>query len=99
MTHFKETLPNEFAWAAECNMATLDDLLSRKRSSRSSIKRQAGICLRMIVMLNHHYDEIQWTSGLRGNFGRVHDLILAIRASSPEKAMEDYVTRIQSIYR
>lgn len=41
-------LANEFAYATECNLATLEELQDLKSSSKSRIARQQGICDRML---------------------------------------------------
>ncbi len=41
-------LMDEYVYATECNLATLDTLCMRKGSSKSDIRRQTSICARML---------------------------------------------------
>lgn len=43
-----EVLAQEYGWAAECNLATLERLCLVKKTAKSEIKRQRDICLRML---------------------------------------------------
>jgi hypothetical protein len=43
-----EHLCEKFAYFTECNLATLEGLESRKSTSRSELKRQKEICMKMI---------------------------------------------------
>jgi hypothetical protein len=42
------TLETEYAYATECQLATLEGLKSRKSSAKSEIARQEAICSRML---------------------------------------------------
>ena len=77
MSHFKPTLANEYAYATECQLATLSGLLGKKSSAKSEIKRQANICLRMLGICRSETGSIEWGSEWRHNFGRVQKIILA----------------------
>jgi len=84
-------LEDEYAWAAECNLATLSGLMGRKRSPKCEIDRQTSICHHMVTVCFRHFDAITWQSGVRGNYPRVHDLL--IDNDSPpniERALERF---------
>ena len=76
MANFKPTLENEYAYATECQLATLSGLLLVKRSPKSEISRQRSICLRMLRVCRD-MTSIEWGHKLHPNFGRVEELIMA----------------------
>jgi hypothetical protein len=43
-----DRIEQEYAYATEINLATLEELVSLKSSSKSRVERQRGICLRML---------------------------------------------------
>jgi hypothetical protein len=73
--NFKPNLANEFAYATECNLATLSGLLLKKRSPKNEIERQTNICLRMLVWCRLEKAVIEWGSPVYKNFGRVEKLV------------------------
>lgn len=96
--YHKPTLVNEFAWATECNLATLDELVSIKSVSTARIDRQQSICEQMLETCRRHEAEIEWVTGIRSNFGRVEELLKAIQADGAEKAFAAYIGRLCSIF-
>jgi hypothetical protein len=76
MPNFKPTLANEFAYATECQLATLVGLTMVKRTSKHEIKRQKSLCLRMLRVYQEYGSEIDWGRNPRlPHFGRVAELV------------------------
>lgn len=76
MTRFAPTLANEYAYATEVNLATLESLLLKKSSAKCDIRRQRDICRRMLGVCDAFKAQIEWsTSQWRRDYGRVEELI------------------------
>lgn len=72
------------AYATECNLATLSGLQITKRTSKSTIRRQRDICLKMLRNCGALYEHIKWVSGNQRNFSRVQDILDAGGAGPAE---------------
>jgi hypothetical protein len=70
-----ESLSNEYAWAAEVNLATLEMLLDQKGSSMEKIRRQRDICARMVGVCADHRHEIQFGTIYHPEFPRVQRFV------------------------
>lgn len=70
-------IEDEYAWAAECNLATLSGLCFVKKSSLSDIHRQRNICFHMLKVCQEHESEIAWHAGQRVTNPRVWELLHA----------------------
>jgi len=79
MGTFKLTLPNEFAYATECNLATLSSLLLKKSSPKSEVKRQTNICCRMLGCCRAEQGNIEWGNTSVKNFGRVEEILNGVK--------------------
>lgn len=69
-------IEDEYAWAAEVNMATLSGLCFVKKSSLADITRQRNICAHMLKICHDHKDEIAWGGELRKHYPRVEEVLL-----------------------
>lgn len=68
-------IEDEYAWATECNLATLSGLCFVKKSSLVDINRQRNICFHMLKVCQEHESEITWHSGQRLDYPRVWELL------------------------
>jgi len=84
-------LAGEYAYATECNFATLSGLVLKKSSAKSEIKRQRSICLRMLQVCATHKAEIDWGGGLTHHFGRVQRTLEDAEKTDFESAMDRFV--------
>lgn len=75
MPNFPSTIHNEFAYATDCNLATLSSLRMRKSSAKSDISRQTNICLRMLAVCQEHKASITFGDGFRHHFSRVEKIL------------------------
>ena len=75
-------LPNEFAYATECSLATLSQLRLRKSTSKSDIRRQTNICVRMLSVCQRHCKEIAWGDMWRCSFSRVKKILDAVQGET-----------------
>jgi hypothetical protein len=93
-------LANAMAEAAEWNLATLDQLVSVKSSSKSSINRQKSICEKMLMKCcpAEVFDTIEWGHDLHPKFGRVRKLLDAGGHGDPSKKTERSLTRALDSY-
>jgi hypothetical protein len=53
-------LEDAYAYATECNLATLSELHDIKSSSKSRIGRQTRICAQMLEVCRHIDEKIDW---------------------------------------
>ena len=53
-------LEDAYAYATECNLATLSELNDIKSSSKSRIGRQVRICAQMLEVCRHIDEKIDW---------------------------------------
>ena len=67
-------LADDYAEATECNLATLEVLLLRKRSSDSDRRRQRAICFRMLQVCKAHEENITWRQFPKA-FPRVREML------------------------
>lgn len=76
-------LANEYAYATECNLATLGELCMLKSSSKARIDRQKSICAHMLGVCRQCHDEIDWAGaallfgGRRPSTPRVREMLQA----------------------
>lgn len=91
-------LANEYAHAAECNMVTLEQLAMTKSSSASRVRRQIGICNRMVEVCKVHENDIEWTRGARELYSRVREIHAARvpAETSYELALMRFVAKCRS---
>lgn len=68
-------LEDEYAYATECNLATLSGLMGRKRSPKCEIDRQTSICAHMLTVCRRLYLTIEWTSGPHHHYGRAAEIL------------------------
>jgi hypothetical protein len=66
-------LANEYAYATECNLATLEELALLKSSSKVRIDRQKGICAIMLRVCQEHASEIAWSGDAQLTGRRCHE--------------------------
>lgn len=85
-------LAGEYAYATECNFATLSGLVLKKSSAKSEISRQRSICLRMLTVCANQKAEIDWGGDYHPNFGRVQRVLEdAEKNGGFESAMDRFV--------
>lgn len=72
-----ESLVNGLAESAEWNLATLDELVYLKSSSKSRINRQRNICMKMLEKCRppEVYEKINWGHELRPKYTRVQAVL------------------------
>ena len=68
-------LEDEYAYATECQLATLSWLTMLSKSALSEITRQRNISFHMLKVCQEHESEITWEQGIRKDFSRVQDLL------------------------
>lgn len=68
-------LANEYAYAAECQMATLSGFFDRKRQAKHEVERQKSICLSMLLVCQQHRALIAWERGRGSEYGRVKEVL------------------------
>jgi hypothetical protein len=68
-------LADSYAYATECNLATLSMLVGIKRSSKHAIERQQNICLTMLRVCHQHEAEIYWGTEWKSDFPRVKEIL------------------------
>lgn len=90
-----------YAEAAEWNLATLDELISIKSSSKSRIDRQQGICLKMLRVCLVFRDQIlRDGTGVDARCGRVRDILKAAQnRGNLDAALSEWVEKVVSIWR
>lgn len=71
----KRFLAQSYAEATEWNLATLSSLLMKKSSSKSEIRRQTSICLKMLVISDAYKNVVDFKSGPCRLCTRVQKLI------------------------
>ena len=93
------TLLSEFLYATECNLATLEGLIERKRSAKSEVDRQRSICLRMIRTCRQH-DEVGGIQGIDKEYPRVSRLLQGGKAepSGIEGALDRWIAELRKIF-
>lgn len=92
-------LANEYAYAAECQLATLDELATLKSSSKARIARQVSICIRMVRICQEYRSEIDWgqPSG-REHYGRVSQVLArAWPPNNVKSAVNSYLAGVLPI--
>lgn len=68
-------LEDEYAYATECQLATLSGLCMVKKSALSEITRHRNIAEHMLKVCQEHASEITWEYGIRRDFGRVREIL------------------------
>lgn len=84
---------NALAYATECDLATLSGLLLLKSSSKSSIKRQRSICLKLLENCGAVYEWIDWGHAYRPKNHRVQDILDASGKGPVEKKTQPSVEK------
>lgn len=78
------TIYNDYAYLAECQMATLSGLCMKKSSTKGDLKRHTSLAMEALMTCVRYEDKIKWESGPHKFFGRVKDLIDASRGEGEE---------------
>jgi hypothetical protein len=93
------TLENEYAYATECDLATLGELLSIKSSSQSRCNRQRSICLKMLRVCQEIESKLD-LSEYGCKCGRVKDMLKGAKheATGIEGALDRYILTLKGIY-
>lgn len=93
-------LASEFAYATECNLATLDELLSIRTSSERRIKRQQEICRKMLQVCQEHFTDIDWNGGRYGSLaGRAHEILKNAQSRTLDYCLCEWADRVRAVYR
>lgn len=68
---------NQYAYATECNLATLSSLLMKKSSPKSEVQRQRNICTEMLAVCLEHKAHITFHDGSWNghHHGRVEEIL------------------------
>jgi hypothetical protein len=95
MTTFRNvrSLEEAFAYATEVNLATLEELLMVKKSSKSKVRRQRGICLGMLEICASSLvtgGKIDWGHEFHPNFPRVSKILSATESGSCEERLDRF---------
>ncbi len=93
------TLANAFVYAAECTLATLDELLGIRSTSKSRISRQRGICLTMLKALHPHRESIDWGGEYAPYYSRVHKILGTDSLKDVEAHLDAHIDELNRIYR
>lgn len=93
MINFKNvrSLEDAFAYATEVNLATLEELLMIKKSSKSKVRRQRGICIGMLEICASSLvtgGKIDWGHELHPNFPRVSKILNPAESGSCEERLD-----------
>lgn len=92
------SLEEAFCFATEVNLATLSELCLTKKTARSKINRQRGICLGMLLTCRRQWvtaGNVDWGCYPRQNFPRVSELIANKEREDIEGAL-DHSIRVWS---
>jgi len=68
-------LEDEYAYATDCQLATLSWLTMRRSSPLSEITRQRNICFHMLKVCQEYASEITWEHGIRRHYSRVEGIL------------------------
>lgn len=95
-----QTLDEAFVYATDVNLATLEDLLMVKKTSKSKVRRQRSICLSMLkvcgsALLNS--TQVRWGYDTHKEFSRVSDLLGSSEPEAIEGALDRYIFMVQGI--
>lgn len=83
-------LEDEYAWATECQLATLSGVCMVKRSALHEITRQRNIAEHMLKICQEHSSEITWEYGVRREFGRVQEILDWAKERGLHDALTDW---------
>jgi hypothetical protein len=95
-----ERIEQEYAYSTECDLATLEELISIKSSSNSRIERQRTICLRMLQVCKAVEAYLIFPDyGCRAP--RVRDMLAAAKheAQGLEGALDRYIQKLTASFR
>lgn len=70
-----ENLAQGLAEATEANLATIEELQFLKSSSQYRIRRQKGICLKMLAQCRSVVEHINWGHDMRQKYHRVKEIL------------------------
>lgn len=69
-------LEDEYAWATECQLATLSGLCWKRSSPKCEITRQRNIAFHMLKICQEHAGNITWERGpWNKDYSRVRDIL------------------------
>ena len=98
------TLEEEYVWATEVNIATLQELVMLRGTAKSRIRRQKTICARMLDQCRaiERQDLItpcvdwRYINGRSSRYPRVHSTLQAIRGvqGPTESLLEAHLSEI-----
>lgn len=90
-----QSLATRYAEATEWNLATIDEMLCRKRTPKSSLSRQRDICLKMLQTCAQITQSVVWDEGLWDRrltkFGRTKEILEA--PEGIEKGLDALIQR------
>lgn len=69
------TIYNDYAYLAECQLATLAGLCMKKSATKSSVKRHTSLAMEALTTCLKYKEHIKWESGATKFFGRVKDIL------------------------
>lgn len=93
-----QTLDEAFVCMVEINLATLEEALTIKKSSKSRITRLKSICLDGLLLCTGSlvtHSRVRWTEGSARNFPRVANLITNKLPEAIERALEQHIIKVQ----
>lgn len=85
-------LEDEYAYATECQLATLSWLTMLSRSALSEITRQRNISFHMLKVCQEHESEITW-GNRRQHHGRVRDILDDAKKDNLYKALNRFTLK------
>lgn len=88
------SLADEYAYATECQLTTLEGLCAKKSSPKSSLRRHTTIALTMLKVCQEHDSEITWGRGPLMFFRRVREVLDAAKGSTLRKALGDWGAKL-----
>lgn len=96
-------IEQEYLYATDCQLATLDQMAERKRTSKSDVSRQRGICRKMLQVCQEIDPVIVQPARYTAtgpHWGRVNKILEAAR-KEPEGlvgALDRYIAEARGAY-
>lgn len=96
-----QNLDEAFVNATEVNLATLEDLLMLRKTSKSRVQRQRSICFSMLKICASKLlasSQVRWTyNGSQREFPRVSDMLANSDPAAIERALELHILKVQGL--
>lgn len=93
-----QSLDEAFVCMTEINLATLEEALTLKKSSKARITRLKSICLDALKICAGQMvssTRVRWNDGPQRSFPRVSSLLANSSPAAIERAFEQYILKVQ----